>query len=102
MASAAGSGGRAGSGCGPPMSIITGRAVPKDRRTRGEVSAKSALPDRWPAPAAPARGRIRFERFVLDLDRGCLLADGAEVAQRPKSFGLLVCACSGATTATSP
>lgn len=31
----------------------------------------------------------RFDRFVLDLVRGALLADGAERALRPKSFALL-------------
>ena len=30
-----------------------------------------------------------FDRFVLDLDRGALLADGADRALRPKSFTLL-------------
>jgi TolB-like protein/DNA-binding winged helix-turn-helix (wHTH) protein/cytochrome c-type biogenesis protein CcmH/NrfG len=33
--------------------------------------------------------RLRFERFVLDLDRGCLLLDGNEIALRPKTFGVL-------------
>jgi adenylate cyclase len=33
--------------------------------------------------------RLRFDRFVLDLERGCLLSDGAEVALRPKTFGVL-------------
>jgi TolB-like protein len=31
----------------------------------------------------------QFDRFVLDLDRGVLLADGAECALRPKSFAFL-------------
>jgi TolB-like protein/DNA-binding winged helix-turn-helix (wHTH) protein/Tfp pilus assembly protein PilF len=33
--------------------------------------------------------RLRFERYVLDLERGCLLADGEEVALRPKTFDFL-------------
>jgi TolB-like protein/DNA-binding winged helix-turn-helix (wHTH) protein/Flp pilus assembly protein TadD len=33
--------------------------------------------------------RLRFERYVLDLDRACLLADGNEIALRPKTFGVL-------------
>jgi predicted ATPase/class 3 adenylate cyclase len=38
----------------------------------------------------PRHGAYRFGRFVLDLDRGALLADdGAEVALRPKSYALL-------------
>src|SRR3954453_7423058 len=38
----------------------------------------------------PARATYRFDRFVLDLARGALLADdGAELPLRPKSFALL-------------
>lgn len=33
--------------------------------------------------------RLRFDRYVLDLDRGCLLLDGNEVALRPKTFAVL-------------
>jgi adenylate cyclase len=33
--------------------------------------------------------RLQFDRYVLDLDRGCLLFDGIEVALRPKTFGVL-------------
>ena len=33
--------------------------------------------------------RLNFDRFVLDLDRGCLLLDGNEVALRPKTFAVL-------------
>ena len=32
---------------------------------------------------------IRFDRFVLDQDRGALLADGIERPLRPKAFALL-------------
>ena len=32
---------------------------------------------------------LRFERFVLDLDRACLFADGKEIALRPKTFNVL-------------
>src|SRR6516165_11482437 len=38
------------------------------------------------AEAPPA---YRFDRFVLDLQRGVLLADDAECTLRPKSFALL-------------
>ncbi|HXF52667.1 MAG TPA: winged helix-turn-helix domain-containing protein [Hyphomicrobiaceae bacterium] len=34
-------------------------------------------------------GQLRFHRYVLDLDRGCLLRDGADVALRPKTFSVL-------------
>ena len=33
--------------------------------------------------------RLRFARYLLDLDRGALLLDGAEVALRPKTFAVL-------------
>lgn len=33
--------------------------------------------------------RLRFDRYILDLDRGCLLLDGAEIALRPKTFATL-------------
>jgi adenylate cyclase len=33
--------------------------------------------------------RLRFGRYVLDLGRGSLLQDGAEIALRPKTFGVL-------------
>lgn len=35
--------------------------------------------------------RLRFDRYVLDLDRGCLLLDGNEIALRPKTFAVLHC-----------
>jgi len=33
--------------------------------------------------------RLCFDRYVLDLGRGCLLLDGNEVALRPKTFAVL-------------
>jgi len=33
--------------------------------------------------------QLRFDRYVLDLDRGCLLLEGNEVALRPKTFAVL-------------
>jgi TolB-like protein/DNA-binding winged helix-turn-helix (wHTH) protein/Tfp pilus assembly protein PilF len=33
--------------------------------------------------------RLRFDRYVLDLDRACLFADGNEIALRPKTFNVL-------------
>jgi len=33
--------------------------------------------------------RLRFDRYVLDLDRGCLLLDEAEISLRPKTFATL-------------
>ena len=34
--------------------------------------------------------RLRFERYVLDLDRGSLVLDGNEIALRPKTFAVLL------------
>src|SRR5690348_11737468 len=33
--------------------------------------------------------RLQFGCYVLDLNRGCLLLDGTEVALRPKTFAVL-------------
>ena len=33
--------------------------------------------------------RLRFDRYVLDLDRGCLFLDENEIALRPKTFAVL-------------
>src|SRR4051812_31846626 len=40
-------------------------------------------------PAEMRPGRLQFDRYVLDLDRGCLLRDGEEIALRPKTFAVL-------------
>jgi TolB-like protein/DNA-binding winged helix-turn-helix (wHTH) protein/cytochrome c-type biogenesis protein CcmH/NrfG len=41
-------------------------------------------------PPAPTEARrLRFDRYVLDLDRGSLLHDGSEIALRPKTFAVL-------------
>jgi Transcriptional regulatory protein, C terminal len=40
-------------------------------------------------PAQKGAKRLRFDRYVLDLDRGCLLLDGNEIALRPKTFAVL-------------
>ena len=46
------------------------------------------LPDA--APAAQRRSpQLRFDRFILDLDRGSLQLDGNEIALRPKTFAVL-------------
>ncbi len=42
-------------------------------------------------PQIPTQtGRLRFDRYVLDLDRGSLLCDGSEIALRPKTFAVLL------------
>jgi TolB-like protein/DNA-binding winged helix-turn-helix (wHTH) protein/Flp pilus assembly protein TadD len=39
--------------------------------------------------AAASAEQFRFDRYVLDLARGCLLKDGNEIALRPKTFAVL-------------
>jgi TolB-like protein/DNA-binding winged helix-turn-helix (wHTH) protein/Tfp pilus assembly protein PilF len=41
------------------------------------------------SPAQMEAKRRRFDRYVLDLDRGSLLLDGNEIALRPKTFAVL-------------
>jgi TolB-like protein/DNA-binding winged helix-turn-helix (wHTH) protein/Tfp pilus assembly protein PilF len=75
------------------MNVIAGRHVPKDRRTKAEISPNSvdasSLPRGGNGSPAGTAPRLRFEGYVLDLERGCLLAGGVEVALRPKTFDLL-------------
>lgn len=40
-------------------------------------------------PCAASVRAIAFDRFLLDLDRGCLLVEGSEIALRPKTFEVL-------------
>ena len=45
-------------------------------------------------PKSPARlraNRLQFDRYVLDLDRGCLSLGGNDIALRPKTFSVLYC-----------
>jgi TolB-like protein/DNA-binding winged helix-turn-helix (wHTH) protein/cytochrome c-type biogenesis protein CcmH/NrfG len=35
--------------------------------------------------------QLKFDRYLLDLDRGCLLLDDSEIFLRPKTFALLRC-----------
>jgi adenylate cyclase len=41
------------------------------------------------APEGTRAKQLRFDRYVLDLDRGCLLLDGNEIVLRPKTFSVL-------------
>src|SRR5882757_5212142 len=41
------------------------------------------------SPAQVRAKRLQFDRYILDLDRGCLLLDGNEIALRPKTFAVL-------------
>ncbi len=40
-------------------------------------------------PTQMGAKRLGFDRYVLDLDRGCLILDGKEIALRPKTFAVL-------------
>jgi TolB-like protein/DNA-binding winged helix-turn-helix (wHTH) protein/Tfp pilus assembly protein PilF len=78
------------------MGTNSGQAVPKDGRKKDEISSKSgimasSMPNSCARPSiGDASGcRIRFDRYVLDLERGCLMAGDEEVRLRPKSFELL-------------
>jgi TolB-like protein/DNA-binding winged helix-turn-helix (wHTH) protein/Tfp pilus assembly protein PilF len=42
------------------------------------------------SPGSIAAKRLRFDRYVLDMDRGCLLLDGSEITLRPKTFAVLL------------
>jgi len=78
------------------MNIRAGPDVLKDGRTPAESSLNSTRRgpaivgsnDR-PSPAAKGPARVRFDRYVLDLQRGCLLAGDEEITLRPKTFEFL-------------
>jgi adenylate cyclase len=41
------------------------------------------------SPGQTPSRRLQFDRHVMDLDRGCVLIDGNEIALRPKTFAVL-------------
>lgn len=41
------------------------------------------------SPAHTRSKRLRFDRYMIDLDRGCLFGDAEEIALRPKTFAVL-------------
>ena len=45
-------------------------------------------PDTDPPTQMRAK-RLQFDHYVLDLDRGCLILDGKEIALRPKTYAVL-------------
>ena len=42
-----------------------------------------------PGSLASSARWLRFDRYVLDLDSGCLLLDESEIILRPKTFAVL-------------
>src|SRR5690242_15678429 len=76
------------------MDNIVGVDVPKDVRTNDENSPNSAKPallgsNGRPSLTAAGAMRLRFDRYVLDLERGCILIGNEEIAIRPKTFEFL-------------
>jgi DNA-binding winged helix-turn-helix (wHTH) protein/rhodanese-related sulfurtransferase len=78
------------------MSNIAGQDVPKDRRTKAEISPNSPLGgsttvglEGHPSKISAIGARLRFDRFVLDDPRSCLLAGDEEITLRPKTFEFL-------------
>jgi TolB-like protein/DNA-binding winged helix-turn-helix (wHTH) protein/Tfp pilus assembly protein PilF len=77
------------------MNIMDRSGVPKDGRTDAENSpnprramASSGAIDPSSLTAAGG-GRLRFDGYVIDFQRGCLLAGDEEIALRPKTFEFL-------------
>jgi TolB-like protein/DNA-binding winged helix-turn-helix (wHTH) protein/Flp pilus assembly protein TadD len=63
-----------------------------NRRLFNQVVCIAAMNKRGAESLALASSkRLRFDRYVLDLDRGCLLLDGNDIALRPKTFAVLRC-----------
>ncbi len=72
------------------MNIIPGQDVLKDGRTKAENSLNSTgVPSDRPSLTGAAPVRARFGRYVLDHQRGCLLAGDEEITLRPKTFEFL-------------
>ena len=77
------------------MNIMDGFGVRKDGRSNAENSPNSLRataisgPDDLSSLTAAGGGRIRFDEYILDLQRGCLLAGDEEIALRPKTFEFL-------------
>jgi len=78
------------------MNTIVGLDVPKDARTTDENSPNSvrtgpAILGSNGRPSLTVAGpmRLRFDPYVLDLERGCVMAGNEEIAIRPKTFEFL-------------
>ncbi len=66
------------------MNIKAGFEVLKDHQRNAETLLNYGSSSRSAAPA-----RVRFDRYVLDHQRGCLLAGDEEITLRPKTFEFL-------------
>src|SRR5215470_5041912 len=76
------------------MNIRPGLDVLKHGRTDAESSLNStqtgpAIVGSNDRPSPKGSARVRFDRYALDLQRGCLLAGDEEITLRPKAFEFL-------------
>ncbi|MBX9777465.1 MAG: winged helix-turn-helix domain-containing protein [Xanthobacteraceae bacterium] len=72
------------------MNTFSDPRVLKDGGKTAEIALNSGQRAAAVAhPAMPGPGRLGFDRYVLDLERGCLLAGDEEVSLRPKTFEVL-------------
>src|SRR6186997_656985 len=76
------------------MNTIMGLDVPQDARTNDENSPNSVRAailrsNGRPSLTVASPMRLRFDPYVLDLERGCILAGNEEIAIRPKTFEFL-------------
>jgi TolB-like protein/DNA-binding winged helix-turn-helix (wHTH) protein/Tfp pilus assembly protein PilF len=73
------------------MNTFAGRPVLKDARETVEVSLTFGRQAASAGEQVPSGlGQLRFNQYVLDLERGCLLAGNEEVSLRPKTFEVLL------------
>jgi TolB-like protein/DNA-binding winged helix-turn-helix (wHTH) protein/Tfp pilus assembly protein PilF len=72
------------------MNTFAGLRVLKDGQETAEVSLNSSRQASSAAdPAASGLGNLWFDQYVLNLERGCLLAGDEDVPLRPKTFEVL-------------
>ena len=72
------------------MNILAHLGVLKEAGKTAENSLNSGRQASAAAdPAVLGLGRLGFDQYVLDLERGCLLAGNDEVPLRPKTFEVL-------------
>lgn len=72
------------------MNTFADPHVLKDARKTAEASLNSSRQASSAVdPTASGRENLMFDQYVLDLERGCLLARDGEVPLRPKTFEIL-------------
>ena len=74
------------------MNTVVDVDVPNDARTNDENSPNSVRAgpaigsNGRPSLTVAGPSRLQFDLYVLDLERGCVLAGSEEIAIRPKTF----------------